>query len=554
MLVDVKRTVCNGSVFKWLMAAGTAWLEHNQQTVNQLNVFPVPDGDTGTNMLLTMRKAYGEVINLDEQHVGKMSSAVARGALMGARGNSGVILSQLLRGFAAELENYEMFDSELFAQALQNAVKSAYAAVIEPVEGTILTVAREAAEAVIAAAPREPDLVRLLETMLEAAKTSLKRTPDLLPILKKAGVVDSGGQGFVFIVEGMVRLLRGEPVNIAASNGVLTDTEHWQDALVPEDEAGYGYDVQFLMHGENMNVDEIRAKIDAMGWSTLVVGDSRLIKVHVHVHDPGQPLSYAISTGAELDDLVVENMQRQYHKYVEKRVEHEQETAAHVQVEGVAVITVASGDGLHRLFVKDLGAAHVISGGQTMNPSTEDFIAAIRKLPNEEIILLPNNKNIIMAAQQAASMTTDRRVRVVPSRTIQQGIAAMFAYANMHDSTFDELESEMADALNSIVSCDVTHATRDAEIDGVSVRAGQIIGLLNGKLVASGENYADVIRNLLVSGKAASHELITLYYGDQITDAEAHYLVETLTPEFPALELEVVSGGQPLYPYLISIE
>lgn len=550
MLVDVKRTVCNGSIFKWLMAAGTAWLEHNQQTVNQLNVFPVPDGDTGTNMLLTMRKAYGEVVNLDEPHVGKMSAAVSRGALMGARGNSGVILSQLLRGFAAELEHYEMFDAEIFARALQSAVRAAYAAVIEPVEGTILTVAREAVEATVTAAHTETDLVRLIEILLESAKTSLKRTPDLLPILKKAGVVDSGGQGFVFIVEGMVRLLRGEPVNIVGSNGVVRDTEHWQAALVPDDEEGYGYDVQFLMHGENMNVEEIRARIDAMGWSTLVVGDSKLIKVHVHVHDPGQPLSYAISTGAELDDLVVENMQRQYHSYVEKRIEHEHIAAP--QIAGVAVITVASGDGLQRLFSKDLNAAHVISGGQTMNPSTEDFIAAIAKLSSDEIILLPNNKNIIMAAQQAAAMITDKRIRVVPSRTVQQGIATMFAY--QPSDALDDVEAAMTEALASIISCDVTRATRDAEIDGIAVRTGQIIGLINGKLVVAGENYADVVRRLLVQGANDRHELITIYYGDDITDADAHYLVETLAPEFAQFEFEVVPGGQPLYPYLISIE
>lgn len=554
MIVDVRRTVCNGSLLKWLLAAGLAWLEHNAETVNRLNVFPVPDGDTGTNMLLTIRKAYSEVMQSDETHVGLMSAAVARGALRGARGNSGVILSQLLAGFARGLEGHEVFDAPLFARACQSAVKSAYAAVIEPVEGTILTVSREAVEAIIERSRLETDLVVLLETLVDAAKASLKRTPELLPVLKKAGVVDSGGQGFVYIIEGMLRLIRGEPVNVHL-NGAVMDTQNWQEALEPEDEEGYGYDVQFLMHGENMDVDQIRRDIDAMGWSTLVVGDSQLIKVHVHVHDPGEPLSYAIRTGAELDDLVVENMQRQYKDYVKNREARAEEEDLFPPVnDGVAVIAVVNGDGMKRLFKNDLSAAAVISGGQTMNPSTEDFIAAIQQLPNDEIILLPNNKNIILAAQQAAKMTEDKIVHVVPSRTVQQGVSAMFAYNNMRDVTLDEMIAGMNDAMAQIASGEVTRAVRDADIDGVPIKEGQIIGLLNGRLVLAADDYLSVVTGLLLGADAHQRELVTLYYGGDLDARQAHDLVEAIADEFHGLEFEIVHGGQPLYPYLISIE
>jgi hypothetical protein len=556
MAVNISQQVCNGHLLKWITAAGLEWLEYNRERVDQLNVFPVPDGDTGKNMLLTMRSAYAEAARLDEAHVGIMSDAIAKGALMGARGNSGVILSQLWKGFAQGLRGYDTFDSALFARSCSSAVEMAYKAVVNPVEGTILTVAREAMDAVVDHARFNRDMRDLLEIMVNHAHEALLRTPDLLPVLKKAGVVDSGGQGLVYILEGMLHFLRGEHViDLKEKPAVNDGAGSWEQALEPDDEEGYGYDVQFLMRGTHMDVSSVRAAIDSMGWSTLVVGDESLIKVHVHVHDPGQPISYAIGLGVSLDDIVVENMQEQYQKYVEERLTREEQAEYPAPLNDVAVITVASGEGLHRLFKQELQAAIVISGGQTMNPSTQEFLSAIETLPNDKIILLPNNKNIILAAQQAASLTQGKQVVVVPSRTMPQGISALLSYTNVADSgDLDDAVAAMTEALGYVTSCEVTTATRDVEIDGVAVREGQYIGLLDGALVDAGDDLTDVIKDLLHKADANAHEVVTLYHGVDVYDSHVQALLDVLTVEFPKPTFVSVRGDQPLYPYLISVE
>lgn len=561
MTVNVDRRVCDGHRLKWMVAAGLAWLEQNHEKVDQLNVFPVPDGDTGKNMMLTMRSAYQEIAGMDELEVGIVGDAVAHGALMGARGNSGVILSQLWHGFAQILRGHDVFDAPLFVRACQSAVKAAYAAVTNPVEGTILTVARESTEALVRHSfdNGEQDLQKLLTIMVEAARESLDSTPDLLPVLKKAGVVDSGGQGFVFMLEGMLRLLNGETVFQSNDTAVVTDNtqavQDWQAALEPEDAEGYGYDVQFLMHGQGMDVDAIRADIDAMGWSTLVVGNDRLVKVHVHVHDPGQPLSYAIGLGASIDDVVVENMQDQYQHYVEDRLARQFETEDDPLVHEIAVITVASGAGLHRIFEQDLQAARIISGGQTMNPSTQDFLAAIDALPNKKIVLLPNNKNVIMAAQQAASLARDKDVRVVPSRTLPQGISAMLAYTNVaHLDDMEEVVTAMQEGLRNITSAEITTATRDVDMDGLDIRTGQYIGLRDGELVVAGDDLYEVLRDLLLQAVDEHSELVTLYFGDTLNEVQAQELVGRLADQFENQALELIAGNQPLYPFIISVE
>ncbi len=547
-------TVCDGHLLKRLTEAGLAWLDNNQEKVNQLNVFPVPDGDTGTNMFLTMRKAYEEVAHLEEAHVGRMSRAIADGALIGARGNSGVILSQWLRGFAEALDNKPVFDAALFAQACKTAVERAYKGVVQPVEGTILTVTRQAMEAVTERARTEPDLHLLFEAKVQAAYDSLRHTPDLLPVLKDAGVVDSGGQGWTFIIEGMLRLLRGEDIHIRSVQAVTVQQPGWQEALVPEDSEGYGYDVQFLMRGSNMNVAAVRKAISEIGWSTLVVGDERLIKVHVHVHDPGVPITYAITQGAVLDDIVVENMQLQYQEYVNQRAARETAVAP-MSVEGIAVITVAAGDGMRHLFTHELGAAYVIQGGQTMNPSTEDFLGAIQSLPNSEIILLPNNPNVVMAAQQAATLCESKQVQVVPSRSVPQGVAAMFEYGNLRDSTaLPDLAQQMKNVLANVATLEVTTATRSVSMDGVAVREGQYIGLLDDRLVVAGESVQDVMRALLHKAGADKRELITVYYGSGLNQEDVEAWVEALSGDFGEQEFQVVNGGQPLYPVIISVE
>lgn len=547
---------CDGVLLKQLTLAGLTWLETHQERVNQLNVFPVPDGDTGTNMFLTMRKACDEITTTNEAHVGRVSRAIADGALLGARGNSGVILSQWWRGFAEALDGQSDFDGHLFAQACRHAVELAYKAVVKPVEGTILTVTREAMEAVVKRTQsNEMNLKTLFETKVQAAYDALQHTPDLLPVLKQAGVVDSGGQGWTFIIEGMLHVLRGEEVTLRSQEAGLDQSAgSWQEALLPQDDEGYGYDVQFLMHGEKMNVATVRKAISEIGWSTLVVGDDRLIKVHVHVHDPGVPISYAIQMGAELDDVVVENMQRQYHRYVANRSAREDETFT--PVEGIAVIAVVAGEGLRCIFAQpDVGGAYVISGGQTMNPSTEDFLKAIQKLPNEEIILLPNNPNIRMAAQQAASLTKDKKVTVVSSRSVPQGIAAMVEYINGRDSLdLQALTQVMNDSLSNVVTCEVTRAVRDAALDGVSAREGQYIGLIDDKLSSAGDTLIAVVSDMLHKASADRRELITLYYGETVTEADAQALVDKLAVDLEGQEIQIINGGQPLYPYIISVE
>jgi len=561
MVLEISRRVCDGYKLKYLIHAGLAWLEHNKEHVNQLNVYPVPDGDTGTNMWHTFRRAYADIAEIDEPHVGKVANLVARGALMGARGNSGTILSQIFRGLANGLKDREVFDGATLAYACKLAVEAAYQAVEKPVEGTILSVAKAAGEAAVRIAQEENDLQVILEVMLATAKDALRRTPDQLDILRKAGVVDSGGQGFVYILEGMVRLLQGEPVmmfEVRRDDSTATGNAHdgkWDDLLEPEDEEGYGYDVQFLIKGENLDPMQVRKDLEIMGgWSTVVVGDDTLVKVHVHVFNPGDPLSYGVKLG-QLDDLVVENMQIQYEGQIAKRVRKDEDVTPPM-VEGVAVIAVAAGDGLKRMMLRELGAAYVISGGQTMNPSAEDFLTAINAIPNTEIILLPNNSNIILTAKQAAQLVEGKRVTVVPSRTLPQGISALIAYINAHDSgsDLDATTDEMTQALRAVRTVEITTSTRAITLDGVTVAEGQIIGLLDDRLAASGESVEEVIEQTLESADAENAEIITLYFGWDVREPQAQKMADRLRERFTSVEVQVARGGQPLYPYIISVE
>lgn len=554
-MAETKLLSVDGYLLKQLALAGLNWLDTNQEKVNQLNVFPVPDGDTGTNMFLTMRKACEPLVSLDEGHAGKVCKMIAAGALLGARGNSGVILSQWWRGFAEALENHAQFDSVIFAVACQNAVERAYKAVVKPVEGTILTVTRQAMEAVVEKARTEADLNRLIDVKVDAAYNALKHTPDLLPVLKDAGVVDSGGQGWTYIIEGMLKQVKGESLRPSAwDTSSPKEPDAWQEALVPEDEEGYGYDVQFLMRGKDLDVDTVRGAIDALGWSTLVVGDENLIKVHVHVHDPGEPISYAIKQGAALDDVVVENMQAQYQDYVVERAGREGAVSGE-PVTGVAVVTVAPSAGLRTLFTRDLGAAYAIGGGQTMNPSTEDFLVALKQLPNSEVILLPNNPNILLAAKQASGLIAGKQVNVVSSRTVPQGVAAMIEYGNERESlALPELTEAMNNALRNVITCEITTATRSVSLEGVQAVEGQYIGLIDDKMSVAGDTLLSVAEMLLHKADADKHDLITLYYGDVVTEADAKVFADELSTHFTKPEFQIVNGGQPLYPYIIGVE
>jgi DAK2 domain fusion protein YloV len=539
---------CDGQGLKALAAAGLAWLEQNQQAVNALNVFPVPDGDTGTNMLLTMRSAYKEVAHSPEHSAAKVAHALAHGALMGARGNSGVILSQLWRGFARGIDGVGAFTARQMATGLEQAAETAYKGVVKPVEGTILTVGREAAEEARLAAADSHDLRVVLERIVKRAYTSVAHTPELLPILKEAGVVDSGGQGLAVILEGMLRFLRGEPLALSTQPGAESAL---QSSLDPG-ELGYGYDVQFILSGENLDVAGVRRDIDAMGDSTLVVGDSAHIKVHVHVHDPGVPISYGIKLGV-ISDVVVENMQEQYKQFVMERLAAEPAPLqlAQLRPEQVGTVVVAAGDGLARVFAS-LGVAVLVPGGQTMNPSTEDILRAVEDLPCRQVIVLPNNKNIVLAARQAAELSQRHRVTVIPTRNVPQGIAAMLAYNAA--ASLEENAARMQAVIENVQCGEITTATRTVEIDGVSVAEGQIIGLHNGRLALAGNDLNTIVEATLDQMGAAGREIITLYYGDTVRAEDALALAERLRARFDGQEIEVVEGRQPHYHYILSTE
>lgn len=543
-------SVVDGERFKQLVYAGLVWLRQHQEEINALNVFPVPDGDTGTNMVLTMQSAWEEVAGVDENSVGKVSHRVAHGALMGARGNSGVILSQIWRGMARYLDNKEWLTASDLAAALEEGVRTAYKGVIRPVEGTILTVAREAAEEASLAAGRTTDLSVVLERAVRRAWDALARTPDLLPVLAEAGVVDAGGQGLCVILEGMMRALRGEVVGEPAAVTTTVTGPAFAAEAVPEEE--YGYDVQFLIIGQNLDVEAIRRDIDAMGTSTLVVGDSERIKVHVHVPDPGVPLSYAVRLGS-LRDVVVEDMQAQYREFV--RAREQARPAPAMMVSGapsreVGVVAVVSGDGLEKVFMS-LGASAIVPGGQTMNPSTEEILRVVESLPTPKVVILPNNGNIILAARQAQELS-QKEVAVVPTRSIPQGVAALLAFN--HQADLEENAKAMARALEDVRTGEVTTATRDAKLNGVTVRQGQIIGLEDDQLVVSGDTVDEVVEALLDRMGVADLEIVTLYYGADVREEEAEALADRLQEKYPDQSFEVVYGGQPHYFYILSAE
>ncbi|MGC8947182.1 MAG: DAK2 domain-containing protein [Anaerolineae bacterium] len=542
-------SVVDGERFKRLVYAGLVWLQQHQEEINALNVFPVPDGDTGTNMVLTMQSAWEEVAGVDENNVGKVAHRVAHGALMGARGNSGVILSQIWRGMARHLDNKEWLTASDLAAALEEGVRTAYKGVIRPVEGTILTVAREAAEEAMLAAGRTTDLSVVLERAVRRAWDALARTPDLLPVLAEAGVVDAGGQGLCVILEGMMRALRGEVMGEPAAAAAVVGPAFAAEA-VPEEE--YGYDVQFLIVGQNLDVEAIRRDIDAMGTSTLVVGDSETVKVHVHVPDPGVPLSYAVRLGS-LRDVVVEDMQAQYREFVRAREQARPApalTVAGAPPRKVGVVAVVSGDGLEKVFLS-LGASAIVPGGQTMNPSTEEILRGVESLPTPKVVILPNNPNIILAARQAQELS-QKEVAVVPTRSIPQGVAALLAFN--HQADLEENAKAMARAAQDVHTGEVTTATRDAQLNGMTVRQGQIIGLQDDQLVISGETVDEVVEALLEKMDVADREIVTLYYGAGVRQEEAEALVARLQEKYPDQNFEVVYGGQPHYFYILSAE
>lgn len=551
---------CNGRQLQKLAQAALTWLDQNHQHVNALNVFPVPDGDTGTNMLLTMRSAYGRTQTNEDPHVGKMAEQLAHGALMGARGNSGVILSQIWRGLAKSLKGKETFDANDLAQALQAASDTAYGGVMKPVEGTILTVIREGASEAADAAKKSRDLRFLLERVLERCKQALERTPEQLAILKQAGVVDSGGQGLVYILEGMLRYVHGQMngLNLTAmpgSNNVGPRQQiSAQELAMPEGgEIENPYDVQFILMGENLNVNEVRECIDAMGDSTVVVGDETTIKVHIHVKDPGVPISYGISLG-KITDVVVENMQMQMEDIVHLPAIPVTTAVPLIkttlQPGQIGVVAVAAGDGLAEIF-RSMGVSFVVSGGQTNNPSIEELFQAIQDVPTDKVVILPNNKNIILAAEAARDLSP-KNVAVVPTKTAPQGLSAMLALNP--DGDLEETVAAMAAASQEVATGEITRATRSVTLDGVTVNEGEFIGLVNGRLCTSGSELTAVLNAVLAAMEMEDRELLSLYYGQDISEDEAVKLAGQIEELYEEIEIELLPGGQPYYFYILGAE
>ena len=525
----------DGQALKAALAAGVAQVIRSAHQINALNVFPVPDGDTGANMSHTLRRAYAEIADVDCPDASAIAGRFAYGALMGARGNSGTILSQLLRGFADGLAEAPLLKPALLLAGARSAVQRAYDAVTAPAEGTILTVAREACESLHAADLDSASASDLLDLAVCAARQSLADTPKLLPILREAGVVDAGGMGLLCFLQGMQA---GADSDIAA--GFATAKPALLQTAIAAD--SYGYDLQFLMRGAGLDIAGIRRDLSALGWSLLVVGDSAAIKVHIHAHNPAPPLDYAIRAGAQLDDIVVENMSLQAQQF-----------QAQEQTKEIAVIAAADGAGFAAV-LRELGCARVIdcSGGK---PASEDFIAAIHALPQRQLIILPNDSDIIMAARQAAALSSDRQVEVVPTRSVQQGISAMLAFGGAVDSQaqLDETLPAMRSASESIVSIAAARASRSTTMNDLPIREGDYIAIVDGQIRASDIDLATVLLCAL-SLASDQRELATLYYGAGMTEAQATDLMKRLQAGCAALEYELVYGGQRLYPILVSVE
>jgi len=546
----IRRHPLDGQALKRLIEAALTWLRTNQDVVNALNVFPVPDGDTGTNMVLTMQAAWDEIKNSPEEHFGKMSKAVAHGALMGARGNSGVILSQLWRGFAKAAEAHPALTAEVFAQGLASARDTAYKGVVRPVEGTILTVAKDIAAAAEEALPRVNDPIELLEIVVQAADASVERTPELLPVLKEAGVVDSGGKGLFFILEGMLRHVDGQPLDkalTAVKPLASLNLEHAHEAIEP----GQDYEVvlDFKPH-QPLDLEAFYTDLEEMGTSIQVGEGDGMYRLHIHVPTENRykPIDYAMGLGT-VTKVQIENLMAQMEEQSGES-EGTRYELANVEPGQIAVVAVAPGAGIAQVFAS-LGAAAIVEGGQTMNPSTQDILRAFENLPTDKIIILPNNKNVILAAQQAKEVTV-KHVVVIPSRTVPQGLAAMLAFDP--DGDLEDVAEAMTESMSDVISGEITVATRTVEIDGIAVREGQHIALLNGKLVLAADGLDDAVLGLLRQAEAEERELITLFYGDNLPKSEAHRLADVIREAYPDLEIEVQFGGQPHYPLILSVE
>lgn len=568
-------TRLDGVLFSRMVYLGASLLAKNVKVVDGLNVFPVPDGDTGTNMNLTLASGAEELRRKESPRISEAASTLAKGLLMGARGNSGVILSQLFRGFSKAVNGKELINSRQFAEALKSGVDSAYQAVMKPVEGTILTVAREAAEMAVRAARTSDDLVVVMEKTYEQAQATLLRTPDMLPVLKEVGVVDSGGQGLLFIYEGFLRALRGEAADDAGKKAQAAVSEAELEQLVQEQHAQlhlkteditFGYCTEFMVHIAHSTEPNkkpfaeglFRSQLDQMGDSLLVVSDDEVVKVHIHAEHPGQVLQYAQQYGS-LHRIKIENM-REQHANILKAEESKagaaaaapQAAAAPHKAEALSygLIAVAAGDGIANI-LRSMGVHVIVEGGQTMNPSTEDFLNAIQGLHAEHIIILPNNSNIVMAAQQAAELS-GASVTVIPTKSIPQGMAALVAFNGGVGA--DANEAAMKKAIADVKTGMVTHAVRDTRMGDVEIKEGDFIGIAEKEIVTAGPDLLQSAVALLKELVDEDAEIVTVFIGEGASEEEAKALEAALADAYPDVEVEIQDGGQPLYPFIFSVE
>jgi DAK2 domain fusion protein YloV len=542
----MKSDLADGQTLKEMFASGTAWLEKSAPDINAINVFPVPDGDTGTNMVLTMKFALEQVKSNSDNQVSSVAKSLAHGALMGARGNSGVILSQFFRGLAKGLEGKTHCDGEDFARALAKASQTAYKGIANPVEGTILTVLKDASRAAQEAVKNDGALVSVLEAAVKSAADSVARTPSLLPVLKEAGVVDAGGQGLYVLLDGALRFLKGESQKMQYRKPrlVVAETE-----LVPRAaqrptqlETPHGYCTNFVLEGQSLNQDKIEKDLKKKGQSLIVTGDDTLVRIHIHSFEPGEILGYATKLG-KLHDITINNMDDQYAQFIKMQRERMPQV-------DIAMVTVANGDGFFEL-LNSLGNIIIVPGGQTMNPSVRELLQAVESAPSDNIILLPNNKNIMSAASHVQSLTS-KKVKVIPTRNIPQGIAAFLAFG--YDMNLEENARAMEKAVNKVKAIEVTRAARETRLSGLKIRKGQFIAILNDEdLIARADKIGDVILEALGKAGAEKVGIVTVYYGAEIKGAEAQEIAQEIRDRYP-IEVEVVYGGQPHYDYIISLE
>jgi len=548
------------SLFQEMVQAGATRLNKQAEYVNSLNVFPVPDGDTGTNMGMTIENGAKEVSDRSASTVGEAAGIFAKGLLMGARGNSGVITSQLFRGFSQSVKDKEELDGAALAAAFQSGVEVAYKAVMKPVEGTILTVSRGAAIGAKKKAESTNDAVEVMRAALEGAKTALAKTPDMLPVLKEVGVVDSGGQGLVFIYEGFLSALTGEFIAseefqaTPATMSEMINAEHHKSVAghVATEDITFGYCTEIMValkqgptYVKDFDYDEFRNYLNNLGDSLLVVNDDEIVKVHVHTEDPGLVMQEGLKYGS-LVKVKVDNMRNQH----EAQVEKEERQAKPVEEKEYAIIAVVAGDGLADIF-KAQGVDYIISGGQTMNPSTEDFVKAVEELNARNIIILPNNKNILMAAQSAAEVI-DQPAAVVETKTIPQGLTSLLAFDE--SKSIEENYERMSASLGDVVSGSVTTAVRDTTIDGLEIHENDNLGMVDGKIVVSNPDMMETLEETFAHMLDEDSEIVTIYVGEDGSEELANELAQVLAEKYEDVEVEIHQGGQPVYPYLFSVE